>query len=303
MRWSTQKRIEFIEARLYWEGKVSRRDLIDFFEISVPQATKDIKEYADMAPQNIRYDPSVKHHVVTPNFEPVVSKPSSEMYLTRLRLWRGRETREPFFNGSVPPFAEMPRLRRFVDTDILKKMIGGIRNKEAMEIDYQSMSYPQPKRRWVTPHSLGYDGSRWHVRCFCHNHSSYRDFNLGRILDIFDSKEHLLDHSVDYEWHNSIEVTIAPNPSLNPGIRSCIERDYCMENGEISVEIRAAFYYYFRKQLGFEKGHEVSPGNIQQIIMKNFNEVEIKIELLRVMSKNKINEMKKSGVEVSFVDC
>ena len=114
MRWSARKRIEFIEARLYWEKKISRKDLADFFDISIPQATKDIKEYSELAPENIIYDASAKQYVATKDFVPKMLEPSSEGYLARLKSLKFRGDDQKFFNGTIPPFYVMPNLRRYL---------------------------------------------------------------------------------------------------------------------------------------------------------------------------------------------
>jgi len=291
MRWSVQKRIEFIEARLYWEGKISRKNITDFFGISVPQATKDIKEYSAIAPDNIQYDASAKQYIATQDFNPKISSPSSEKYLTRLQLLQKKNNNNMFFNGTEPPFYVMPSLRRFVDTEVLRKILLIIRNNEAVKITYQSMSSPHQKERWVTPHSLGNDSSRWHVRALCHNAKTYKDFNLGRVLSIKETTKHAFDHSIDYEWHNEIDMIIAPHPLLSDSPRSLIERDYCMENGQITINIKAAFFYYYKLSLGFKDGHENFPPNEQQIILLNLNETKTKIDLLKSMTESRLKEM------------
>ena len=73
MRWSTRKRLEFIESRLFWDGKISRKDLTDYFDVSVPQATKDLKMYSELAPENIHYDNRAKHYQAGTNFKPEFS--------------------------------------------------------------------------------------------------------------------------------------------------------------------------------------------------------------------------------------
>ena len=60
--WSVERRLEFIEFRLFWEGGVNRADLIDAFGISVPQASKDLSLYQERAPGNVVYDKSAKRY-------------------------------------------------------------------------------------------------------------------------------------------------------------------------------------------------------------------------------------------------
>ena len=63
LRWGVERRLEFIEFRLFWEGHVNRSDLIDSFGISVQQASTDLNRYLGLAPANMVYDKSGKAYV------------------------------------------------------------------------------------------------------------------------------------------------------------------------------------------------------------------------------------------------
>ena len=56
MRWGVEKRLEFIEFRLFWEGGINRADIMEQFGVSVPQASKDLSLYEEKAPGNLVYD-------------------------------------------------------------------------------------------------------------------------------------------------------------------------------------------------------------------------------------------------------
>ena len=43
--WGQERRLEFIDFRLLWEGRLNRADLTTFFRISVPQASLDLAKY------------------------------------------------------------------------------------------------------------------------------------------------------------------------------------------------------------------------------------------------------------------
>jgi hypothetical protein len=60
LRWGVERRLEFIEFRLFWEGSVNRGDLIDTFGVSIQQASTDLQRYQDIAPPNMLYDKSAK---------------------------------------------------------------------------------------------------------------------------------------------------------------------------------------------------------------------------------------------------
>ena len=45
VNWGVERRYEFIEFRLYWQGRINRSDLMEVFGISVQQASKDLSNY------------------------------------------------------------------------------------------------------------------------------------------------------------------------------------------------------------------------------------------------------------------
>ena len=60
LRRGIEQRLEFVDFRLFWEGKINRADIIDRFKISIPQASKDLTLYESLAPGNLEYDASGK---------------------------------------------------------------------------------------------------------------------------------------------------------------------------------------------------------------------------------------------------
>jgi hypothetical protein len=49
-------RLQFIECMLAIYGTINRGALVDFFALSMPQASLDINLYLDLAPGNADYD-------------------------------------------------------------------------------------------------------------------------------------------------------------------------------------------------------------------------------------------------------
>lgn len=89
MRWGVEKRLEFIEFRLFWEGGINRADIVDQFGVSVPQASKDLTLYEEKAPGNLIYDKSAKRYKAADEFKPVFMKPNASIYLAHLRETNG----------------------------------------------------------------------------------------------------------------------------------------------------------------------------------------------------------------------
>ena len=86
MRWSVERRLAFIEERLYWLGHVNRTDLVRRFGVSMSQASGDIARYLALAPQGVAYDKRAKRYAAAADFRPVLSKPDARRFLGELRL-------------------------------------------------------------------------------------------------------------------------------------------------------------------------------------------------------------------------
>jgi hypothetical protein len=63
MRWSTKQRIAFIADHLKVAGKINRRDIMEKFEVSAPQAAADFRHFEKAHPGAMRYDASLKAYV------------------------------------------------------------------------------------------------------------------------------------------------------------------------------------------------------------------------------------------------
>ena len=53
LRWGMERRLEFIEFRLFWKGHVNRSDLISTFKVSIAQAKTDLNRYLALASGNM----------------------------------------------------------------------------------------------------------------------------------------------------------------------------------------------------------------------------------------------------------
>src|ERR1700730_18350681 len=77
LRWSVERRLAFIEERLFWLGEVNRTDLVRRFGVSMSQASADIARYLAHDPPGVTYDKSAKRYVAGEEFRPVLAPPSA----------------------------------------------------------------------------------------------------------------------------------------------------------------------------------------------------------------------------------
>ena len=266
--------MEFIEFRLFWEGKINRRDLIEKFGVSMPQSSADLSQYQDIVPKNLHYDMRAKHYYPAKDFKLKFLNPDSDLYLANLQsMSSGIMTAEESWLASIPAYDVLPQPRRGIDPKRLRRVVAAIREGVALQVQYQSMNAPEAEWRWITPHALGFDGYRWHARAFCHRSETFKDFVMARILGVRGTRKHDLDLAKDREWRENVEVRIGPHPGLTDNQRHAIELDYGMENGQMVLQVRRAFLFYFLKRLGLDIDPASREPRDQQIVLLNRKEV------------------------------
>ena len=136
LKWGVERRLEFIEFRLYWEGGVNRSDIIEAFDVSVPQASKDLTLYQERAPHNAVYDKSAKRYVASNEFQPCFLKPNAGQYLNQLRsVAEGILSSSESWIAHSPPYAGPPVPARGVNKNTLRTVLAAIRQSQAVEVN------------------------------------------------------------------------------------------------------------------------------------------------------------------------
>jgi len=281
LKWGVERRLEFIEFRLFWEGGVNRSDIIDTFDVSVPQASKDLTLYQERAPNNAVYDKSAKRYVASDQFEPHFLKPDPDGYLSRLRsVAEGLIDLSESWITQVPDTDIALTPRRDIDDAVLRTVLGAVRDHRSVDIHYQSMSKDRPDPIWrrITPHAFGYDGFRWHVRAYCHVTDKFKDFLLPRILGIGALGEGGSDALNDALWQERFGVEIGPHPELTPSQKAVIAKDYGMEGGSAVLTVRYAMLFYVLKRLGLLGDAAKLPARSQHIVVTNQDDTAAALE-------------------------
>jgi hypothetical protein len=259
VRRGVKERLEFIEFRLFWEGRINRSDIMERFDISTPQASKDLSLYETVAPGNLVYDVSAKRYLASPTFEPRLIAPNSDSFLIQLRNIADRTAPlAETWLGVVPAAEVMPIPTRRVDVFVLRAVLKAIEKQTALRVFYQSMNEnrPGPMWRWIVPHALAHDSLRWHVRAFCEEAKIFKDFLLSRCLKTDEERVTRVNAGQDKYWNETFSVVLVPNPALSPEQQEIVAQDYCMEYGQVAVPVRKALLYYFNKRLRLDVARE-----------------------------------------------
>ncbi|NML48040.1 WYL domain-containing protein [Ramlibacter sp. G-1-2-2] len=269
LRWSQDRRLEFLDFRLRWDGRINRSDLTSFFGISIPQATNDISKYLERAPGNASYDRSTRMYIALSSFKPLFPTNEPDRYLDELLArTTGVVPSELSFLGWTPSTVTVPTPARRLRPDTVIAVLTAIRRGVRLNVTYQSMSTPEPSIRMLSPHGVAFDGFRWHVRAYCHLRHEFRDFVLARILDVELVEVAGTAGKDDAAWHQVVNLVLAPNSRLPKASRRVIELDYGMENGEVILECRQAVLFYTLKRLGLLDSDTANLRG-QQIVLRN----------------------------------
>jgi hypothetical protein len=264
LRWGVERRLEFIEFRLFWEGHVNRGDLMDAFGVSVNQASTDLNRYIGMAPDNMVYDKSARTYIRGSEFGPLFLKPDASRYLSQLRsVADGILDRADAWIGQFPSYDAAPTPVRGVNAKTLRSVVAAIRRSEAIEVKYQSLSRPEPRWRWIAPHAIGFDGFRWHTR----------------------AKPSEIDADGDADWNEQVTLEIGPHPELSETQQKVIALDYGMRGGRAKIPVRKALLYYALKRLGLDTDPTARRPQDQQIVLLNAAELGTKTQVWSAESR------------------
>jgi predicted DNA-binding transcriptional regulator YafY len=276
-RWGVERRLEFIEFRLFWEGGINRSDLVEEFGVSVPHASKDLTLYQEQVPDNIRYDRSQKRYFASESFRPKFIQLDAAAYLERLAHGLGPvQAGSESLGTSILSADIFPIPQRQIKADVLRSLLACARSKCSIEILYQSMSGARPDPLWrrISPHAFGSDGLRWHVRAFCHIDEKFKDFIISRCLDTRGAGPLGVAASYDQIWNANFSVVLAPNPRLNASQQEIIAEDYGMRAGRAVVPVRRAMLYYFSRRLRLDVAARFDDPREAPVIVQNSEEFD-----------------------------
>lgn len=240
LRHSVVERLRFIDARLFWDAKINRSDLINEFAVSPAQSAADFREYLARSPNGVHYDTRAKAYVATSEFEPVFGKPDARAELER------------FLVDGDPLVAELARLERPIDPTLTAIVRRAARDGQKIRVQYQSFTQAIPSWRWISPSRLVSDGERWHVRAWCYREQQWKDFVLARILDITEAEAAEL-LPPDSDWSETVTLVLLPADHLSKGQKASVMREFAMRSGRLVATVPRAMKIYAVRRWGLDR--------------------------------------------------
>ncbi|NOX09168.1 MAG: WYL domain-containing protein [Gammaproteobacteria bacterium] len=278
LKWNTRQRLQYIEIIAFYTGTVSRGDVANTFGISDAAATKDIKLYNQLAPDNLIYKQSVFGFVPGPGFKQTLADLSPTrvlpMIASNLPTNEGPYGDKLLYGVAVD---SLPIPARLPDKAVLAEVIRAAKHRRKLSIRYRSLSdRDSDDPRIIEPHSLINTGLRWHIRAYNEETFDFRDFVLSRI-DVAKMLEQEAESSIAYDddWVETSTLRLSPHPGLNEKKRLNLLMDYGIQQGSIDIEVRRALLGYTLQKLSVDTtiDHSLN-SNAYQLIVMNRDEVE-----------------------------
>lgn len=278
IKWATRQRLQFIEVTAYYTGIISRSTLAEAFGISDPAATKDLKLYNELAPNNLIYNPALFGFIPAETFKPLLTnlEPINvlPMIANNLLAIDNPANNDRLYGITID---KLPLPTRLPNKEVLSQIIRAIRNNSQLSMNYYSLSSRDSKeQRIIEPHAIINNGLRWHVRAYSQDTYDFRDFVLSRIADA-KMLSQTAESSAQYDddWMEIISIKLKPHPELNEKQHLTLKYDYNMTNDIIELKVRRALVGYVLQRMAVDTtaDHSLNP-NAYQLVVVNRDEIE-----------------------------
>lgn len=237
-------RLEYLEFMLRFRGWVSRSDLTERFGLGEAAATRDIRLYRDLSPDNLMLNQSTKkYEIMDEEFSPIFDL-RVQAALSKLR---GGKICDALGMSDSGGFLCPARLV-LPDVDVLATITRAISVGAQLKTVYRSVQNGQSEKRLV-PHALFDNGIHWYMRAFDLDKEQFRAYALTRIcsVDIDRQVRGIPDLKLkDFQWSRMVSLELIPHPNRkNVPQPETIDHDFKMKDGVLKLMVRAAVVGYW----------------------------------------------------------
>jgi hypothetical protein len=227
------------------------------------------------------------------SFQPQFLGDGVERYLLQLvAISSGWMDREETWFEQMPPVEVVTLKRPPTNASHLLGLLDAIRRHAKIEIDYRSMTGTPASWRLIGPHAIAHSAGRWYVRGWSSEHGDFRDYNVNRIRGVRAGAASMVDYTLDYEWHQKIDLVLSPNPKLDPDRQAAVREEYgIMAGGKLAVAQRLSLSFYFMAEHNLDVDDGVLKPEKQQLVLENRQDVEAARRLARAMSKQALQRL------------
>ena len=253
-RLNTDAGLRVVELLLLWEGRVRNARLRVMLGVHFTTASRLVAAYRELNPGASEYEASTKSYLATPSIKAVLTDGTVEEYLALVDRTRSGTT----------PVVRVHMDLGCIESTLFSLIHRACEDGSGLHIAHGSMRNPSHATREIWPHSLVQAGRRWHVRAWCAQSASFRDFNLGRIrnarpLDTGRPPE--ADPTLDATWRTFVDFQLVAHPELSKEQQRLVQDEYFKGACARGVTERAALLPYLVHDLraALDVAKEVPP--------------------------------------------
>lgn len=241
LKHAQRERLLFLDRCFTWRGMANRKDLVERFGISVPQAAQDFRLYLERKTRHRpTYDPARKSYFAAAG--QTVSDTTESVA-------------DAFDILESDTDAALPRPQRTANTKIVNRLYQAMKARQGIEIRYTSMTSGLSADQWIVPAHFTSDGEAVHLRAYSFRHSEYRNYLPIRIdaSSSFAVRAPSEELPEDADWETRVRIVLRPKRSLSPEQADVVRREYGFEGEYLTVEVRKALEFYFDRRWGLDQ--------------------------------------------------
>lgn len=274
-----QRRLQRLELLCLWEGRLNNARLRELLDLSQVRASELIREFREEYPLWTRWDTKTRSFHATAEAyrsagtadNTARSAESLSQYLALVGLpYAALATQE---GHSAPVCAAFPDLSA-PNPRTFAALNEAIRMHQVVEITYRSMREPTPHKRIISPHSLVRAGRRWHTRAFCAKNQEFRDYALGRIVEVGLlglAAEKL--ETDDKSWMTRVPVRLIAHPDMTRDQELLIRFEYFADTAARVVTCRGSLVNYLLQDIRAAidvktqrpPEYQIAVGNVEEV--------------------------------------
>lgn len=237
-------RLVYLDQCLTWRGQVNRKDLIDRFGISSPQAAIDFREYLErVAEPKPRYDTVRKCYLADSTHRglPFTFDVGSPDQLLR--------------SPTTDEFSVLPSPVRQCPPFVMRHLYQALEQRLKIEIDYVSMSSGLRQNQWIAPAHFASDGERLHVRAWSFHHDEWRDYLPVRVSPDSSFSTAPIGEELprDADWEELVDIRLRPLSDLTEEQKAAVRLEYGFTEDVLSFPVRRSLEFYVDRRWGLKR--------------------------------------------------
>jgi hypothetical protein len=247
------ERLAYVDFKLRFTGHVSRADLGETFGIAEAAASRIMKEYGEVKPNNKTQRANT---IIREEFSPLIPIDGE----TALGMLANGFNKNKLTNNTVIPYEKIGAIPHQLNTSDVAMITRAIAGGYAITCKYFSENSVNHGERVLLPLAIMYDGTQWMYRgCYRAGTGSieFKNFHFTRTTNIeekFQEKEFKrLEHEElmhDKAWNLRLPLMLKLHENLDENKKLQIRRDFGIpqDSDELFVSERLALIWMIKKK-------------------------------------------------------